>query len=130
MAMHNDILERLRLDPGHRTLGQLLQDREAAAHEIARLRSDVDRLGASATDHIRTRKDDAPAKVDATSSPSAFRPGSLIRLTDVCELLGMSRSTVYNRLAQNAFPQPVRMGSKSVRWRIEVIEEWRDSLSR
>ena len=37
-----DIADRLRLDPGQRTLGQLLQDREAALHEILRLRK---RLG-------------------------------------------------------------------------------------
>jgi hypothetical protein len=36
-----DVLERLRMDPGQRTLGQLLQDREAAAHEIRKLRAAV-----------------------------------------------------------------------------------------
>jgi hypothetical protein len=46
--MRNDILDRLRIDPGQRTLGQLLQDREAAAHEIGRLRSEIERLGARA----------------------------------------------------------------------------------
>ncbi len=33
-TVRNDILERLRIDPDQRTLGQLLQDRQAAAQEI------------------------------------------------------------------------------------------------
>ena len=36
--VRNDILERLQVDPGRLTLGQLLQAREAAAYEIAWLR--------------------------------------------------------------------------------------------
>lgn len=38
-TMRDDVLVRLRLDPGQRTIGQLLQDREAAFHEIVRLRA-------------------------------------------------------------------------------------------
>ncbi|MDZ7840407.1 MAG: hypothetical protein U5R46_06230 [Gammaproteobacteria bacterium] len=42
--IENDILDRLRIDPGQRTLGQLLQDREAAAHEIRKLQAELERL--------------------------------------------------------------------------------------
>lgn len=42
--IQNDILERLRIDPGQRTVGQLLQDREAAAHEIRKLQGEIERL--------------------------------------------------------------------------------------
>jgi hypothetical protein len=39
-----DMLDRLCLDPGTRTIGELMQEREWAAWEIRRLRRDVDRL--------------------------------------------------------------------------------------
>ena len=39
MEAHN-VLERLRIDPGQRTLGQLLQDREAAAYQLTKLQRD------------------------------------------------------------------------------------------
>jgi hypothetical protein len=39
-----DMLDRLCLDPGIRTLGELLQEREWAVGEIRRLRSDVGRF--------------------------------------------------------------------------------------
>jgi hypothetical protein len=39
-----DMLDRLVLDPGTRTIGELMQEREWAVWEIRRLRRDVDRL--------------------------------------------------------------------------------------
>ena len=39
----------------------------------------------------------------------------------------IGRSTVYLRLSEGTFPKPVRLGLRTVRWRIEAIEAWRDS---
>jgi hypothetical protein len=39
-----DMLDRLSLDPGTRTLGELLQEREWVVSEIRHLRVDVDRF--------------------------------------------------------------------------------------
>ena len=124
--MRDDILDQLRIDPGQRTLGQLMQDREHAAHEIARLRSQVERLeGQFKRPTPRPISEQRlPTSVEI---PTAFRPGSLVRLSDVCEFLGISRSTVYLRLSEGRFPPPVRLGPKTVRWRIEAVEDWRDS---
>ena len=130
--MHNDVLDRLRIDPGRRTLGELLQDREAAACEIARLRSHIERLqvvGAKPASE-RTVKTPSLTPSNAPEKKSPFRAGSLIRLADVCELLGISRSTVYVRRSAKTFPQPVKVGPRTVRWRIDDIEAWRDALSR
>ena len=122
--MRNDILERLRIDPGQRTLGQLIQDREAAAHEIEQLRSEVNRLGVRAPE--RAIKAVSDTSIPDLSKPP-FRAGTLIRIVDVCELLGISRSTVYKRLSDKAFPEPVRLGPHTVRWRVDAIEAWRDT---
>ena len=129
--MHHDILERLRIDPGQRTLGQLLQDREAAAQEIARLRSQSDRL--RTVDEMQTPERNlraSPATHAAASKKPAFRPGTLIRIADVCELLGVSRSTVYKLRSEKAFPEPVKLGPATVRWSVDAIEAWRDELCR
>ena len=131
--MRNDILDRLRFDPGQRTLGQLLQDREAAAHEIERLRSKIEQLAAQGTirsTNLVTRPISGPPVVDTLGSRPSFRPGSLIRIADVCELLGIGRSTVYKLLSDGAFPKPVRLGPRTVRWRLEAIESWRDNHAR
>lgn len=128
--MRDDILERLRIDPGQRTLGQLLQDREAAAHEIGRLRSEIDRFGAARATQLSQQARKMESKGTTTDqNQAAFRPGSLLRLTDVCKLLGLSRSSIYKRLSEGSFPKPVRLGPMTVRWRVDAIEAWRDSFS-
>ena len=127
--LNNDVLERLRIDPGRRTLGELLQDREAAAHEIARLRSHIERLQAvgARTTPERTTKVASSAARDPVEKKSPFRAGTLIRVTDVCELLRVSASTVYKWRSDGAFPEPVKIGPRAVRWRIDDIEAWRDA---
>lgn len=116
----SDILDRLIVDPGRRTLGELLQDREAALFEIRRLRADIERL--------RVLRTPGASKTDSGKVERTMWPGRLIRLPEVCELLGVSRSTVYKWVAENSFPPPVRVSERAVRWRIEDIQAWRSSL--
>lgn len=119
--LREDILDRLRIDPGQRTIGQLLQDREAAAHEIRALRAEIER--------VRTLRTERKERADKDHGEKrAFRPGSLIRISEVCELVGTSRTTIYRWVNAGTFPQPVRISEQSVRWSIEEIEKWRDSL--
>ena len=119
--MHQDITDRLRIDPGQRTLGELLQDREAAAHEIEKLRSQLERRAA-----IRTK----PREKTAASAPTHVGTQMLIRLSDLSESLGVSRSTIYRWMSEGEFPAPVRIGDRAVRWRSEDIEEWKSALER
>lgn len=45
----------------------------------------------------------------------------LLRLDDVKDLTGLSRSTIY---ADRNFPRPVKIGERSVAWVEEEIKEW------
>jgi prophage regulatory protein len=128
--MRTDILQRLRIDPGQRTLGQLLQDREAAALEIERLRAEINRREAAAMQGTpgHTPKHMPTNSADPSREPP-FRAGTLIRLADVCRFLGISRSTVYKKLSESSFPKPARLGPRTVRWRVDDIEAWRDAHS-
>lgn len=119
---HEDILDRLRIDSGQRTIGQLVQDREAAAHEIRQLRAENERLRVVRME----RKERASTAIE--TSAHARRPGALVRIRDVCEMIGVGRSTIYQWVAQGTFPSPVRISERAVRWRIEEIERWRDTL--
>lgn len=49
---------------------------------------------------------------------------ALLRLTTVEALTGLSRSTIYARMAQNAFPQPIRLGLRCTRFRAGDIQAW------
>jgi prophage regulatory protein len=48
----------------------------------------------------------------------------ILRLPAVKEFTGLSRSTIYLRMANNEFPRPISLGGRSVGWLEEDINEW------
>ncbi|MBK79596.1 MAG: AlpA family transcriptional regulator [Gammaproteobacteria bacterium] len=52
----------------------------------------------------------------------------MIRISDVCDLVGTSRSTLYRWVGEGTFPAPVRISEKAVRWTLDEIEAWREAL--
>ena len=128
-----DIVDRLRTDAGQLTIASLIQEREAAASEIERLRGTIDRLNA-ATNVPSGRR----GKMNAINSPISASQGggstppsasgTLLRLREVCRLLAVSRSTIYQWVADGRFPRPLRLSERSVRWRFSDIESWRAEL--
>ena len=121
-----DILKRLRVDAGQLTLGALIEDRALAAAAIEYLRSRVDRraLGKSfATTDVRERTV-VPQQPATTPALNA-----LLRLSDVSRLFGVSRSTIYKRMAAGDFPKPLRISERSVRWRMADLQEWASTLA-
>ncbi len=117
-----DMLDRLCLDPGTRTIGELMQEREWAVWEIRRLRTDVGRLSRK-REALRIEGD-----VDHAVDP-ALNAQRLLRLAEVSMMVGLCRSSIYNYVAEGRFPAPVKMGIRSVRWRMSDILAWRASVS-
>lgn len=72
--MESDILVRLRADPGRRTLGEILQEREAAANAIENLRIQLE----------QKRIVHPPA--DRTRNCAGNHEKVLLRLRDVCQM--------------------------------------------
>jgi prophage regulatory protein len=62
-----------------------------------------------------------------------LKPLIMIRLRDVINRTGLSRSTIYNKLDiksphyDDLFPKQVRVGSGSVRWIESEIDFWIES---
>jgi len=48
----------------------------------------------------------------------------LVRLPEVCELTGLSRSSLYRAINSGLFPKSVQLGERSVAWRIIEVEDW------
>jgi predicted DNA-binding transcriptional regulator AlpA len=46
----------------------------------------------------------------------------LLRINQVLELIPLSRTAWYNGIRSGLFPQPIRLGSRSVFWRLSDIE--------
>lgn len=49
---------------------------------------------------------------------------ALLRLPEVKARCGLSRSTIYDRMAEGRFPKTVSLGVNSVAWRESELAEW------
>ena len=49
---------------------------------------------------------------------------TILRLPEVIARTGLSRSSIYLRIAQNAFPHSVSLGGRAVGWVEHDIETW------
>ena len=57
---------------------------------------------------------------DSASTPMFLRIGVVMRLT------GLGRSTIYRLMAEDAFPQPVRLTRRLIAWRRADLDQWGD----
>lgn len=53
----------------------------------------------------------------------------LIRRPEAEVLIGLSRSTIYQMMAEAKFPRPIKIGKRAVAWRLEEIESWINAKS-
>ena len=54
-------------------------------------------------------------------------PPLLMTSRQVCETLGVSRTTVYNLRRRGEFPEPIRGLGAHLRWRRSTVEAWLDA---
>nr|WP_042327454.1 AlpA family phage regulatory protein [Paraburkholderia ginsengisoli] len=50
-----------------------------------------------------------------------------MRRQEVQRAIGLSRTTIYSRVKAGTFPEPVRLGARSVGWRVSDIEAFLES---
>lgn len=51
-------------------------------------------------------------------------PDALLKLATVEAMTGLSRPSIYRRLALGEFPEPVRLGRRCTRWPAAAVREW------
>ena len=61
-----------------------------------------------------------PQAADGASTPLFLRIGVVMRLT------GLGRSTIYRLMAEDEFPQPVRLTRRLIAWRRADVDRWSD----
>ena len=49
---------------------------------------------------------------------------TILRLTTVNARTGLSRSTIYLRIAEGSFPAPVSLGGRAVGWIEAEVNDW------
>lgn len=58
----------------------------------------------------------------ATDSTAQF---ILLRLPEVKAHTGLSRSSLYRRIAEGTFPAPVKIGARASAWSSAEVERWK-----
>ena len=48
----------------------------------------------------------------------------IIRREEVTHLTGIARATLYKLISEGRFPAPLRLGPRSVGWRLADIDKW------
>lgn len=52
---------------------------------------------------------------------------SLLRMPTVMRMTGLARSTIYQMIADQRFPTPVRLGPRAVAWRRSDLDRWSET---
>lgn len=48
----------------------------------------------------------------------------ILRMREVIQRIGLSRSSIYKLMENNDFPKPMKLGSQAIGWRDTEIEAW------
>ena len=49
---------------------------------------------------------------------------TILRLPEVINQTGLSRSSIYLRITNNQFPKPISLGGRAVGWVEQDVDEW------
>jgi prophage regulatory protein len=52
---------------------------------------------------------------------------TILKRKQVEQLTGLSRSSIYRFMADNAFPKAIKLGARAVGWRASDVIQWIDS---
>ena len=64
---------------------------------------------------------------NVTPAPPVVRPSAeprILRLTDVFERVGLSRSSAWRMVKEERFPAPRRLSTKAIGWLDREIDDW------
>jgi prophage regulatory protein len=123
----DDMLDRLKLDPGRRTIGELVQERQWALSEILRLRAELGRFrvpaaGKTGASRRQSTRDSEPVE--------PVNPLRFVRAKELKAMIGLSQSTIWKMTKEGRLPKPVHLSARSTAWRLADIMAWQDSLTR
>src|SRR5262249_37740884 len=113
----------LRRDAGQLTMAELIQEREAAACEIERLRERQGGLRVAVPSSRTAPASLPPAPKISGERPQPLQLGALVRLSDVCKSGSPDHPSMLGS-GEGSFPAPVKLSDHCVRWRREDLEAW------
>ncbi len=71
-----------------------------------------------------------PKSISTANRPPSFQPmttsapSTVLRLPAVRMRVGISRTSIYQRMSEGTFPKPIHLGPKSVGWLEHEVDAW------
>lgn len=59
-----------------------------------------------------------------------MQPKKILRLPETCDRTGLGKSSIYAKIKTGDFPQPVRLGPRSIGFLEENINNWIETRAR
>ena len=54
----------------------------------------------------------------------------LLRISDVCQSVGLSKATIYKQISEGRFPRPLNISTRAVAWHRDDIQSWVENLTK
>jgi len=54
---------------------------------------------------------------------------NMIRMQELADIVGLQKTTIYNKIKQGTFPKPVQLSARAVAWRASDITAWQAALA-
>lgn len=54
---------------------------------------------------------------------------AILRKKAAADYVGLSESTLDNKLKEGTFPRPMKLGKRAIGWRETTLRDWLDALS-
>jgi len=67
--------------------------------------------------------------VNGNNQKGTIMSVKILRRTEVEQIVGLSRSTLYAMMAENTFPKPIKLGKRAIGWPDNVIANWIEQRS-
>lgn len=65
--------------------------------------------------------------METNTNGQSNKPQKFLRLNEVEELVGLKRSSIYNKMQDGSFPRCIRLTTRAVAWRESDIAAWQAS---
>jgi len=63
-------------------------------------------------------------------TPKTLPATGFVRLADLFGFIPLSKNTIWRKVKDKSFPQPVKLGPMTTAWRVEDVKAWIDSFSK
>jgi prophage regulatory protein len=111
---------------GEATMKEPISQTEREPQSINRRLDRIMRL----LEQLRETRGHKDARVAVALRKTGVVPDRVVRMPEVCQIVGLSESMIFGLCAEGDFPARIRLTPRTVGWRLSDVMAWIDSRER